>query len=144
MPAAIILWRTITYLLPLLVTGFTSAFYKSSSTIDVRDESIYHTIASIQVATYEERKRSSDIIFETTQLNRQAIHERIFGKKINTDPLDGLNIKNESEIIVNFVSSKDKTRKSVEAPPSRKSKVLKQKQPKWKELDTYSKGDKKE
>ena len=137
-PAATILWRSITFTLPLIITGFIAAFYKSPSSIDLRDKSIYHTIASIQIATYEERKRSSDVIFETTELNRQAIHDRIFGKKINTDPLQGLVVKNESEVIVNFVSDKDKKRKQTDVVVKRR-KNRKLDPNEWNEIDTYSK-----
>ena len=139
-PAALIIWRSITYTFPLLITGFITAFYKSPSSVSVKDENIYQTVSSIQIATYEERKRSSDVIFESTELSRQAIHERIFGKKINTDPLHGLNIKDEGEVIVYFNSSKENPRKKAKVSEPKKIKK-KPKKENWSDIDTFSKDD---
>jgi len=138
-PAVVLLWRTITYTLPLVVTGFASAFYKPGGKARVQEEGLYHTVASLQMATYEERKRSSDIIYETAQLNRQMIQERIFRKKINTDPLKGIDIKNESEIMVYFNSGRDVRRKPTENKLNTKPRRVKSSH--WTNIEVVSKED---
>ena len=71
-----ILWRSATFHVVLLVTGFVSAFYRS------RPKEPFHyanraTFVTLQLETYDERKRSSDTMYETAQLSRKAIQERV-------------------------------------------------------------------
>ena len=86
--SAQIIWRTATFHLMFLVSGLTAALYRSRP-----KEPIHYanrrTFVDIQLATYEERKKSSDTLFETRQLSRRAIQKRIgeaFSKKdhVNT------------------------------------------------------------
>ncbi len=71
-----ILWRTATFHVVLLVTGFVAAFYRS------RPKEPFHyanraTFVTLQLETYDERKRSADTMYETAQLSRKNIQERI-------------------------------------------------------------------
>ena len=94
--SSLILWRTATFHIVLLICGFVSAFYKSRP-----KESIHYankaTFVTLQLETYDERKKSADTMYETAQLSRRAIQEKLrattknlFSKKKNStaDNLD--------------------------------------------------------
>ncbi len=71
-----ILWRTATFHIVLIVTGFVSAFYRSRP-----KESIHYanrkTFVDLQLETFDERKRSADTLYETRQLSRKDIQRRL-------------------------------------------------------------------
>ena len=71
-----IMWRTATFHIILLVSGFVSAFYRSRP-----KEPIHYanrkTFVDLQLETYEERKRSADTLYETRQLSRKEIQRRL-------------------------------------------------------------------
>ena len=81
-----ILWRTATFHVVLLVTGFVSAFYRSRP-----KESIHYanrkTFVTLQLETFDERKRSADTLFETRQLSRKDIQRRMMEpNRFNSNP----------------------------------------------------------
>lgn len=74
--ASQILWRVATYHLVLLVCGFVSALYKASP----KEQALQvdrRTFVTMQLETYEERKRSSDTSYETTQMSRKELQNRL-------------------------------------------------------------------
>lgn len=76
MTGAQIIWRTSTFSFVLLLAGLVSAFYKASPkehALQVTRE----TYLDIQMQTYAERKKTSDSLYETTQLNRKLIQEKL-------------------------------------------------------------------
>jgi len=74
--AAQILWRTATYHLVLLVSGFVAALYRSRPKEQFQ-YSNRQTFVNLQLETFDERKRSSDTMFETRQLSRKEIQRKI-------------------------------------------------------------------
>ncbi|HBM70300.1 MAG TPA: hypothetical protein DEF61_04570 [Firmicutes bacterium] len=74
--STLILWRTATFHIPLLASGLVSALYRSRP-----KEPIHYanrqTFVNIQLETFAERKRSADTLYETRQLSRKAIQEKI-------------------------------------------------------------------
>ncbi len=71
-----ILWRTATFHIVLLVSGIVAAFYHSSPK-ETFQYANRKTFVTIQLETYEERKRSADTLFETRQLSRKEIQRRM-------------------------------------------------------------------
>jgi hypothetical protein len=71
-----ILWRTATFHVILLVSGFVAAFYRSRP-----KETIHYanrkTFVDLQLETFDERKRSADTLYETRQLSRKDIQRRL-------------------------------------------------------------------
>lgn len=80
-----ILWRTATFHLVMLVTGLVAAFYRS------RPKEGFHyanrkTFVTLQLETYDERRRSADALYETRRLSRKEIQRKLreaglFGKR---------------------------------------------------------------
>lgn len=69
-----IIWRFLTFTLPLLVGGIVAAFYRASPKEQVTQRNINRqTFVALQRETYIERKQSADTLYETTRLTRQAI-----------------------------------------------------------------------
>jgi len=89
MQAAQILWRSATFHLVVLVSGFFAAFYHSRPHEDYKYAN-RQTYVDIQLATYDERKRSSDTLYETKQLSRKEIQ-----KKLQSFNGWGLDVDNE-------------------------------------------------
>jgi uncharacterized protein (TIRG00374 family) len=78
MATANILWRVATFHLVVLISGFFAVFYRS------RPHEDYHyanrqTFVDLQLATFDERKLSSDTLYETKQLSRKEIQRRLQG-----------------------------------------------------------------
>ena len=74
--AAQILWRTATFYIVILVTGLVTLLYKSSP----KEEAVEinrKTFVAMQLETYEERKTSSDTLYETTQISRKELQARL-------------------------------------------------------------------
>ncbi len=74
--SSLILWRTSTFHIVLLISGLVSAFYKSRP-----KESLNYanreTFVTLQLETYDERKKSADTMYETSQLSRKAIQDKL-------------------------------------------------------------------
>jgi hypothetical protein len=74
--AAQILWRVATFHLVVIVSGLVAALYHS------RPKESYasanrQTFVDLQLATFDERKASSDTLYETKQLSRKEIQDRL-------------------------------------------------------------------
>ncbi len=120
--SSLILWRTATFHLPLLVCGFVAAFYKS------RPKESFHsanreTFVTLQLETFDERRKSADTMYETAQLSRRAIQDKlrattksVFGKK------KGAVGDNLEDFDSSFVEDRQKEEEAKkQAEPSKKS-----------------------
>ncbi len=74
--AAQILWRIATYHIVLVVCGIFSAFYKGSPK-EKALEIDRRTFVTMQLETYEERKKSADSSYETKQMSRKELQNRL-------------------------------------------------------------------
>ncbi len=76
--AALIIWRSATYYIVLMVSGFVVAFYRAKSNTTFRYAS-RQTFVDMQLETYIERKRQVETIYQTKQLSRKSIIKRMEG-----------------------------------------------------------------
>ena len=91
-----IIWRTVTFHIILVISGFVSAFYRSRP-----KESIHYanrkTFVTLQLETYDERKRSADTLYETRQLSRKELQRRVgdihFRHKSEDDPMEMMKVE---------------------------------------------------
>ncbi len=82
--ASQLIWRTISFTIPLIVGGFVSAFYRASPKEEARTSGISHqTFVSIQHETFIERSKSAEEAYQTMRLTRSAIKESL--KKRNAE-----------------------------------------------------------
>lgn len=80
--AAQLIWRTTTFTIPLIASGFVTAFYRSSPKENVPEhDSFRETFVSIQASTFAERKEDVDKKYETMRINRELIRESLKKKK---------------------------------------------------------------
>lgn len=89
--AALLIWRSITFIIPIVVAGFTTAFYRASPSKEVNARGEYAnrgTFVSLQRETYVMRKEELESFMETTRLSRQAVKEKLMrpikNKKTNS------------------------------------------------------------
>lgn len=75
--AAQILWRTMTYHAVTLVTGIVSALYRPRPRSEMLTAPNRQTFVDLQLATFDERKKSSDTMFETRQMSRKKIQSKL-------------------------------------------------------------------
>ena len=82
-----ILWRTATFHLPLLVSGFVAALYRSRP-----KEPIHYanrkTFLALTLATMQERKESADTMYATSQMSRKALISKLSGKSEEKNPFE--------------------------------------------------------
>ena len=67
-----ILWRTVTFHLVLLITGFVAALYRSRGQ-QIPINANRQTFVDLQLETFEERRQSSETMYETAQLSRKEV-----------------------------------------------------------------------
>lgn len=84
--SCLLLWRSITFIIPIVVAGLTTAFYRASPKEEARqreDLPNRETFVALQNETYVMRKEEVDAIIHTQTLNRQAILKKLTeGRKI--------------------------------------------------------------
>ena len=71
-----ILWRSTTFYLVLIAGGLVAAFYKSRP----KENYVYanrQTFVNLQLETFDERKRMVDTLYETKQLSRKSIAQKL-------------------------------------------------------------------
>lgn len=69
-----LIWRTLTFTLPLIVSGLVSAFYRGSPKEEIGRRELNHaTFVNLQRETQIERNKSMEQVYETNRLTRQAI-----------------------------------------------------------------------
>ncbi|HOJ44543.1 MAG TPA: lysylphosphatidylglycerol synthase transmembrane domain-containing protein [Bacilli bacterium] len=71
-----LIWRSTTFYLTLVVSGFVSAFYRSAPQED-NFQSTRRTFVELQRSTFAIRKISSDTMWETSQLSRREIAKQL-------------------------------------------------------------------
>lgn len=146
--AAQIIWRTATFHLPLLIGGITSAFYRSTLK-EHTYQANRQTFVDLQLETYEERKKSSDTLFETSRLSRKEIERKLkalggsFVPKsvdpqtgesedfINVSSTPSTSTNEHNEKVESRLSNKEKRR--LEKEREKKEKLLKKKSTKEKD-----------
>ena len=78
--SCLLLWRSITFIIPIVVAGLTTAFYRASPKEEARareDLPNRETFVALQNETYVMRKEEVDAIVHTQTLNRQAILKKL-------------------------------------------------------------------
>ena len=82
--AALLIWRTITFIVPIVFAGITTAFYRASPKEEVYNRGTIPnrgTFVSLQKETYVMRKEEVEALIHTTKLSRQAVREKLFKPK---------------------------------------------------------------
>ena len=86
--AALLIWRTISFSLPLLIAGFVTAFYRTRGKHSVRfnDREVYEnrkTMIEMRRETMLERQTNLEDMIHTASLNREVIRKKmnVFHKK---------------------------------------------------------------
>lgn len=80
--AALLIWRSITFIVPITVAGFITAFYRASPKEELeKHEDIPNrgTFVSLQKETYVMRKEEVEALEHTTRLSHQAVRDRLLG-----------------------------------------------------------------
>ena len=78
--ASLVMWRFSTFIMPLIVAGFTTAFYRASPKETARDSENMagrHTLVDLQRETYSDRVALAETMIETSRLNRENISRRL-------------------------------------------------------------------
>ena len=82
--SALLLWRSITFIIPIIAAGFTTAFYRASPKEEVAERGDIpnrETFVALQNETYVMRKEEVEALVQTTTLSRKAILEKLKVKK---------------------------------------------------------------
>ena len=115
--SSLLIWRSSTFVIPILIGGFVAAFYRSSPKDEVHagDLPNRQTFYSLQQETYVERAQEVENLMETTRLNRMAILEKLDPttpvrkkkkkKKDNSTPPD-ISKQDYDEVIVDDLEDK--------------------------------------
>ena len=82
--SALLIWRSITFVIPILIGGFVAAFYRSSPKNEVHagDLPNRQTFYSLQKETYVQRYEEVESLIETSRLSREAILEKLKPKNV--------------------------------------------------------------
>ena len=81
--SSLLIWRSSTFVIPILIGGIVAAFYRSSpkNEIHTGDLPNRQTFVSLQKETYVERYEELESLIETSRLSREAILEKLKPKK---------------------------------------------------------------
>lgn len=94
--AVLLLWRTVTFTIPLFIGGLVSAFYKASPKEEVKGKDLNReTFVELQRETYIERKASADTVYETRRLSRSAIISSLKKRKKEENQIKKVKKKKE-------------------------------------------------
>jgi len=91
-----IIWRFMTFYLVLVVGGLVTALYKSRP----KENYVYanrQTFVNLQLETFDERKRAVDTLYETKQLSKQSIAERLQSANLMDENKRDLPRKNKED-----------------------------------------------
>ena len=111
--SALVVWRSTTFVIPLLIGGIVAAFYRSSA----REAKIDYlpnrqTFVSLQKETYVQRYEEVASLIETTRLSREAILDKLrpkkktpVNKKKRKDPPVDISKQDYDEVILDDVES---------------------------------------
>ena len=78
--SALLVWRSSTFVIPIMIGGFVTAFYRSSPKDEERlggEMPNRHTFISLQKETYIQRYEEVKTLVETSRLSREAIFEKL-------------------------------------------------------------------
>ena len=78
--AALLTWRSITFIIPLVIAGFVTAFYRASPKDDIAENSRlpnHDTLVALRKETYSERYQQVETMVETSRLTRESIMNRL-------------------------------------------------------------------
>ena len=81
--SSLLVWRSSTFVIPILIGGFVAAFYRSSPKNEIHADDIPNrqTFYSLQKETYIERAEEVNSLIETSRLSREAILNKLNPKK---------------------------------------------------------------
>ena len=81
--SALLIWRSTTFVIPILIGGIVAAFYRSSPKNEAHlgDIPNRQTFVSLQKETYVQRYEELESLIETSRLSREAILEKMKPKK---------------------------------------------------------------
>ena len=82
--AALLVWRSSTFVIPITIGGFVAAFYRSSPKNEAHmqgDIPNRQTFYSLQKETYVQRSQEVESLVETTKFSREAILEKLKPKR---------------------------------------------------------------
>ena len=84
--SALLLWRSSTFVIPILIGGFVTAFYRCSPKDETHTGEMPNrqTFYSLQAQTYVERYEEVESLVETSRLSRKAILEKLKPKSKKT------------------------------------------------------------
>ena len=80
--SALLLWRSITFILPIVVAGFVTAFYRASPKEEAMKRDNLpnrQTFVALQNETYVMRKEEVEALMQTATLSRKAILSKLMG-----------------------------------------------------------------
>ena len=82
--SALLIWRSSTFVIPILIGGIVAAFYRSSPKNEIHEGDIPNrqTFYSLQKETYVQRAEEVESLVETTRFNREAIAEKLNPKNM--------------------------------------------------------------
>ena len=82
--SALLIWRSSTFVIPILIGGVVAAFYRSSPKNEVHAGDIPNrqTFYSLQKETYVQRAEEVESLVETTRFTREAIVEKLNPKNM--------------------------------------------------------------
>ena len=86
--ASLLVWRSSTFVIPVLIGGLVTAFYRSSPKNEAHlhgDMPNRQTFVSLQNETYVQRSQEVDSLVETTRLSREAVFAKLKPKRKNKD-----------------------------------------------------------
>ena len=82
--SALLIWRSSTFVIPILIGGIVAAFYRSSPKNEIHEGDIPNrqTFYSLQKETYVQRAEEVESLVETTRFTREAIVEKLKPKNM--------------------------------------------------------------
>ena len=113
--SSLLIWRTSTFVIPVLIGGFVAAFYRSSPKNEVHtgDMPNRQTFYSLQQETYVERAEEVESLMETTRLSRKAIIDKLTPtkkrrrkKKKTTDAPVDISQQDYDEVVLDDLEDK--------------------------------------
>ena len=78
--SALLVWRSITFIIPLTIAGLVTAFYHASPKDDIAQNKNlpnYETLVALRQETYSERYQQVETLVETSRLTRESIKNRL-------------------------------------------------------------------
>ena len=81
--SSLLIWRSSTFVIPILIGGIVAAFYRSTTKNEIHTGDLPNrqTFVSLQKETYVQRYEELESLIETSRLSREAILEKLKPKK---------------------------------------------------------------